>query len=367
MTADLSRAAAPDAGSIVATPFGELPDGRHVELYRLRNRHGMQASIMTYGGIITSLTARDRQGRYDDVVLGHDSLAGYLPNPPYFGALVGRYGNRIAKGRFTLDGRSYQLTLNDGPNSLHGGRHGFDQALWHVEEARAIPGGATLRLSYLSRDGEEGYPGTLRVSATYTLSEDDTLRLEFEAHTDRATVLNLTAHSYFNLRGAELRGNVLDHVVTIPAARFLPVDGTLIPTGERRAVAGSPFDFRTGRAIGAQIGDVDDQLRYAKGYDHTFVLDTPSGGLQRAASVYEPQSGRVLEVLSTQPGLQFYSGNQLDGSQAGKGGWRYARNDGFCLEPQHFPDSPNQADFPSTVLRPGEEYRQTILYRFTSR
>ncbi len=350
--------------SISSASFGKTPDGTAIELYTLRNRNGMEARIATYGGIVTSLTAPDRSGQYADVVLGFDSLAGYLKDSPYFGALIGRYGNRIARGRFTLNGRTYTLATNNGPNSLHGGNVGFDKVVWHVAKAQITPQGPQLQLSYISREGEEGYPGNLTVGAVYTLTEDNGLQLEYTATTDRSTVVNLTQHSYFNLRGG---GDVLGHMVQIDASRFTPVDSTLIPTGELRPVAGTPFDFRTPTVIGGRIGAQDEQLKFARGYDHNWVIDSPAGQLRRMATVHEPQTGRVLEVLSTEPGLQFYTGNFLDGSLTGKRGQVYAFRNGFCMEPQHFPNSPNHAEFPAVVLNPGETYRNTILYRFSSR
>ena len=353
--------------TITSAPFGTAPDGSAVELYTLRNRQGMEVKIATYGGIVTSLTAPDRAGRYADVVLGYDTLAGYLKASPYFGALIGRYGNRIARGKFTLNGVTYTLATNNGPNTLHGGRVGFDKVVWNVAGERVTPHGAQLTLSYVSRNGEEGFPGRLSVTASYSLREDDALQLDYVASTDKDTVVNLTQHSYFNLRGADKPGDILEHVVEIRADRYLPVGDTLIPTGELRPVEGTPFDFRKPTAIGARIDAADEQLRFARGYDHTWVLNARPGELALDATVYEPGSGRVLEVLSTQPGLQFYTGNFLDGSITGKGGWVYKLRNGFCMEPQHFPDSPNRPRFPSTVLRPGETYRQTILYRLTAR
>jgi aldose 1-epimerase len=329
----------------------------------------MRAEIATYGGIVISLTAPDRAGHYEDVVLGFDTLTGYLKDSPYFGALIGRYGNRIAYGKFVLDGVAHTLATNNGPNSLHGGRIGFDKVVWTETSARTTPEGSQLTLAYLSSEGEEGYPGNLSVTAVYTLTEDDALRLDYTATTDKDTVVNLTQHSYFNLRG---RGDILGHVVQINADHFTPVDSTLIPTGELRAVEGTPFDFRKPTAIGARIGNHDEQRLFAKGYDHNWVINTSgpprsAAELQLDATVYEPETGRILEVWSDQPGLQFYSGNFLDGSITGKGGQRYEFRDGFCMEPQHFPDSPNHPNFPSTVLRPGETYHSTIVYRFSAR
>jgi aldose 1-epimerase len=350
--------------SIASSPFGHTPNGVAVDIYRLRNRAGMEAHIATYGGVVTYLTAPDRHGHYADVVLGYDSLAGYLKSSPYFGALIGRYANRIAHAHFSLDGVNYSLATNNGPNSLHGGLVGFDKVVWTVTQAVITPQGPQLALSYLSRDGEEGYPGNLTITAVYTLTVDNALKLEYTATTDRDTVVNLTQHSYFNLRG---RGDVLRTVVQINANQFTPVDSTLIPTGELRPVAGTPFDFRKPIAIGARIDAVDEQLKFAGGYDHNWVIRKPPGALGVMATMYEPGTGRVLEVSSTEPGLQFYTGNFLDGSITGKGGWVYARRDGFAVEPQHYPDSPNHANFPSVMLKPGQTYRNTIQYRFSAR
>jgi aldose 1-epimerase len=366
MVPAISLTASGTKAHITAAAFGWLPDGRAVELYTLRNRRGMEARIMTYGGIVTYLSAPDKHGHLADVVLGYDSLVGYLKASPYFGALIGRYGNRIANGHFSLQGSDYSLPINSPPNSLHGGAVGFDKVLWTVAAARVTTAGPELTLEHLSPDGDQGYPGNLHVTAVYTLTEDNGLRVDFTATTDRVTVVNLTNHSYFNLRGA---GDVLGHVVQIHADRFTPIDETLIPTGELRSVEGTPFDFRTPTAIGAHIEADNEQLRFGRGYDHNWVVgslaEADRSGLRLDATVYEPESGRVLEVLSTQPGLQFYSGNFLDGTLTGKGGRVYERHAAFCVEPQHFPDSPNHAEFPSTVLRPGEVYRQSLEFRFT--
>lgn len=343
--------------------WGTLPDGRQVRLYTLRNRNGAEARISDYGGIVTSLKVPDRAGQMGDVVLGYDDLAGYLKETPYFGCLVGRYGNRIARGRFTLDGVGYTLATNNHPNHLHGGLKGFDKRLWEGV-ARMSADGPVLELTYTSVDGEEGYPGTLRVQAVYTLTSDNALKLEYTAKTDKATVVNLTQHSYFNLAG---RGDILGHEVQIHADRFTPVDSTLIPTGELRPVAGTPFDFRQPTTIGARVNQADEQLRFGGGYDHNWVIADKPGPVRVQAVVHEPTTGRVLEVLSDQPGLQFYCGNFLDGTLTGKGGWVYQHRNGFCMEPQHFPDSPNKPEFPSVVLRPGQTYRNTIVYRFSTR
>ena len=350
--------------TITHAPFGKTTVGIPVELYTLRNGHGMEVRIMTYGGIITTLMAPDRNGHYADVVLGYDTLPEYFKGTGYFGALIGRYGNRIGHAKFTLDGVPYTLATNNGPNSLHGGLVGFDKVVWQVEGSTVTAQGPQLTLTYLSRDGEEGFPGNLKVKAVYTLAEDNALRLDFTAVTDKDTIVNLTQHSYFNLRG---RGDVLGHVLQIPADRFTPVDATLIPSGELRPVSGTPFDFRKATAIGARIAAADEQLKFGNGYDHNWVLNKAAGALRPVATVYEPETGRVLEVDSTEPGVQFYSGNFLDGKSVGKAGWAYGFRDGLALEPQHFPDSPNHANFPSVTLHPGDTYRHTIVYRLSVR
>lgn len=355
-------------GSLAPTPFGTTAAGETAELYTLRNAHGMEAKVTNYGGVIVSLTAPDRNGTLRDVVLGFPTLAPYESESPYFGALIGRYGNRIAGGRFTLDGRTYTLARNNGPNSLHGGEKGFDKRLWDAQPFRTDTSQG-LVLTRTSPAGEEGYPGTLRVRVTYTLSDHDELGFEYEATTDAPTPVNLTQHSYFNLAG-DGAGDILGHVVTIDADAYTPVDSTLIPTGEIRRVEGTPFDFRSPHAIGERVGSDDPQLRFGKGYDHNFVLnrkDRASGDLERAATVYEPGSGRVMEVWTTEPGLQFYSGNFLDGTLTGKNGVVYRHRYGFAMETQHFPDSPNQPGFPSTILRPGERYHSRTVYRFSAR
>lgn len=344
-------------------PFGQTPDGQQVELYTLRNSKGAEAKITTYGGIVTSLKVPGKNGKFDDVVLGYDNLAGYLKESPYFGSLIGRYGNRIANGRFELNGVVYSLATNNGPNALHGGLKGFDKVVWEPK-VLATPEGPGLELRYVSKDGEEGYPGNLSVVAVYTLTENNELKLQYTATTDKDTVVNLTQHSYFNLKG---EGDILDHEVMIRADKFTPVDSTLIPTGELKPVEGTPFDFRQPTPIGARIDDSDEQLKFGGGYDHNWVINKPSGELGLMARVHEPSTGRVLEVLSTEPGLQFYTGNFLDGTLTGKYGWVYKHRSAFCMEPQHFPDSPNQPNFPSVVLKPGETYRNTIIYRFSVR
>lgn len=331
-----------------------------VELITLANRTGMTVRVMTYGGIIVSLEVPDRGGTPGDVVLGYDSLAGYLGDSPYFGAIVGRYGNRIAKGRFTLNGTEYQLATNNGPNHLHGGVRGFDKVVWAAEPFQG-QSGVGVRLTHTSPDGDEGYPGTLRASVTYTLTDRNELIVDYEATTDRATLVNLTQHSYFNLAGS---GNILDHVLTIAADRMTPVDSTLIPTGDLAPVEGTPFDFRTPHMIGARIDDDDMQLRYGGGYDHNFVLNRHGPELLLAARLEDLASGRTLEVRTTEPGVQFYSGNFLGGSVTGKGGTVYPQRGGLCLETQHYPDSPNHPEFPSTILEPGETYRSRTVWTF---
>jgi aldose 1-epimerase len=343
-------------------PFGQTADGKEVYLFTLRNASGAEALISNYGGLVTSLKMPDRSGRISDVVLGYDNLADYIKETPYFGALIGRYGNRIARGKFTLDGQDYHLATNNYPNTLHGGVKGFDKVVWEPT-LLTTPQGASLKLTYLSKDGEEGYPGNLSVTVVYTLTEDNALKVEYTATTDQDTVVNLTQHSYFNLAG---KGTILDHVVMIPADKFTVIDSTLIPTGELRPVQGTPFDFRKPTPIGARINQDDEQLKFGKGYDHNWVVNKPLGEFGLMARVTEPTSGRVLEVLSSEPGLQFYSGNFLDGTLKGKGGQVYQFRSGFCMEPQHYPDSPNRPEFPSVVLKPGQTYHNTIVFRFST-
>jgi aldose 1-epimerase len=345
--------------------FGTTGDGAPIQLYTLSNANGVQVAISDYGGIVTRLLVPGRDGNLEDVVLGYDSLSDYLRASPYFGAIVGRYGNRIAKGRFTLDGVEYRLATNNGPNHLHGGLQGFDKVVWDAEPYRAADE-VGLRLGYVSEDGEEGYPGRLAVTITYALTNRNELRIEYRAETDKPTVVNLTHHSYFNLAG-HASGDILGHELMINPDRFTPVDEGLIPTGELRDVTGTPLDFRTATAIGARIDDDYEQLRFAGGYDHNWVLNDYDGSLRLVARAHEPTSGRVMEVYTTEPGMQFYSGNFLDGSNVGKGGVPYQHRTGFCLETQHFPDSPNHPEFPSTVLRPGEVYESTTIYRFSVR
>jgi aldose 1-epimerase len=350
--------------SVARAAFGRTPDGQAVELFTLTNARGTEVRAINYGGIIVSLRVPDRAGRLGDVVLGHDTLEGYLKAPAYFGCIVGRYGNRIAKGAFTLDGRTYHLATNNGPNHLHGGTRGFDKVVWKADPIEGADGVGVV-FTYTSPDGEEGYPGNLKVRVTYTLTDRDELAFEYFATTDKATPVNLTQHSYFNLAGEGTR-DVLDHRLTIDADRFTPVDATLIPTGELAPVAGTPFDFRPPAAIGARIGQKDEQLVRGRGYDHNFVLNRKGPGLARVIRVAEPTTGRVMEVSTTEPGVQFYSGNFLDGSITGKAGHVYRHRYGLCLETQHFPDSPNHPSFPSTILRPGEEYRSKTVLAFST-
>jgi len=340
--------------------FGKLADGTEVDLYTLANGK-IEAAITTYGGIVVSLRVPDRKGNMDDVVLGYDSLDPYVTaNSPFLGAIVGRYANRIAHGSFALEGKKYSVPKNDGDNSLHGGTRGFDKGVW---KAKQIPDG--IELSYVSPDGDQGYPGTLTAIVRYTLS-DSGLRIEYSASTDKPTVVNLTNHSYFNLAG-QGNGTILQHQLKINASRFTPVDSTLIPTGELKPVQGTPFDFRNSTQVGQRIEADDDQLHKGKGYDHNWVLDKTAGQLAEAAELYDAGTGRVLQVLTTQPGVQFYSGNFLDGTIVGKQGHKYERRAALCLETQHFPDSPNHHDFPSTELKPGQRYHNVTVFKFSVR
>ena len=326
-------------------------------IYTLTNPLGFEVSVTNYGGAVTSLKTPDRDGNFGEIVLGFESLDDYVHNPRYFGALIGRHANRIAGGKFSLNGSNYQLPQNNGANHLHGGFKGFDKRVWNVRE-----GEKSLHLTYFSKDGEEGYPGNVTAAVDYTLLDNE-LRIDYRATTDRDTLVNLTNHSYFNLRG---EGTILDHQLTLNADSFTPVSKDLIPTGEIRSVEGTPMDFRKGKAIGSEITDEYDQLGFTGGYDHNFVVNDYDGSLRSAGRLYESNTGRVLEVLTTQPGMQFYSGNFLDGSLVGRNGVVYVKYAGLCLEPQHFPDAPNHSSFPSTVLRPGEEYKQTTVFRFAT-
>ena len=347
-------------------PFGRTADGQAVELFTLTNAHGIEVWLTNYGGIITSLKTPDRSGRFDDIVLGYDRLSGYLHNSPYFGAIVGRYGNRIARGRFTLDGTSYRLAVNNGPNSLHGGVRGFDKVVWNAEPFRNDRTEG-VALEYTSADMEEGYPGTLRARVTYTLTDDNRLIVDYQATSDKPTPINLTQHSYWNLAGDGSR-DILAHVLTINADSMTPVDSTLIPTGDISLVAGTPFDFRTPMPIGARIDQRQNtQIRYGGGYDHNFVLNRGSASadsLVHAAHVAEPSTGRTLDIFTTEPGIQFYSGNFLDGTITGKAEHIYKYRYGLALETQHYPDSPNHPNFPSAILRPGQQYRTRTVFAF---
>ncbi|MGH7593032.1 MAG: galactose-1-epimerase [Gemmatimonadales bacterium] len=356
------EATMPDEATITRMPFGIAPSGDSVELFTLTNPHGMEVRVMTYGGIIESLRVPDRTGTFDDVVLGYDSLTGYVRNSPYFGAIVGRYGNRIAKGRFSLDGKTYQLATNNGPNALHGGLVGFDKVVWHAAPFKHDSSVGVV-LTHVSPAGDQGYPGKLDVRVTYTLTSANELSIDYHATTDQATPINLTQHSYFNLAGAG-KGDILGHLMLLNADHYTPVDSTLIPTGVLAPVTGTPFDFRTPTAIGARIAQPDAQLKNAGGYDHNFVLTRADSGLSLAARVVEPTTGRVLTVSTTEPGVQFYTGNFLDGTITGKNGRVYQHRYGFALETQHFPDSPNHANFPSTILRPGTEYNSRTVFAF---
>ena len=346
-------------------PFGKMPDGTAVDVYTL-SEGPVEARIITFGGIVVSLKVPDKAGRSDDVVLGFDSLDAYVKisnapeGNPFFGAIIGRYANRIAKGRFSLDGKQYSVPINNPPNSLHGGPHGFNNVVWKGKE---IPNG--VELTYLSKDGEAGYPGNLTATVRYTL-EHSALRIDYSATTDKDTVVNLTNHSYFNLAG-QGHGDILNHVLTLHASRFTPVDSTLIPTGELRPVASTPFDFTKSTRVGERIDADDEQIRFGKGYDHNWVLDSQGGKLFDAAELYEPTGGRGLRVSTTQPGIQFYTGNFLDGTLKGKGGATYVRRGALCLETQHFPDSPNHPKFPSTELKPGQRYHSITVFTFFTR
>ena len=348
---------------LVRTTYGTVPDQGTAYLYTLTNANGMEVRITNYGGIVTSLLAPDATGAFADVSLGYPGLEGYFDNNPNFGCLVGRFGNRIAKGRFMLDGQDYTLAVNNGPNHLHGGLLGFSKKLWDAKPVRREDA-VGLKLTYVSADGEEGYPGTLQTTVHYWLTNANELEIVYEAVTDKATPVNLTFHGYFNLDG---EGDILDHEMMINATRYTPVDDTLIPTGELAPVANTPLDFTTPVAIGARIDADHEQIRRGGGYDHNYVLNGQDGSLALAARVYAPESGRVMEVYTTQPGIQFYSGNFLDGTITGKAGKAYQKRYGFCLETQHYPDSPNQPAFPSCILRPGEKYFQKTVYRFTTR
>jgi len=342
--------------------FGKNGSGQDVDLYTLTNSKGIEAGVITYGARLVSLKTPDRDGHFADIVLGYDKIDGYLKDTAYLGAIVGRYGNRIAKGKFKLEGQEYTLARNNGDNSLHGGLKGFDKVMWTARDV-STAGAPGIEMTYLSPDGEEGYPGNLMMKVTYTLTDNNELKIEYTATTDKPTVLNPTNHAYFNLSGEK---DILSHVLTIDADRFTPVDSGLIPTGELKSVQDTPFDFRKPTAIGARIEDNNPQLKLGGGYDHNFVLNHAEKDLGFAARVNDPKSGRVLEIQTTEPGIQFYSGNFLDGTIHGKGGAVYGKRSGFCLETQHFPDSPNRPDFPSTVLRPNDRFTSTTVLKFSA-
>ena len=344
---------------VTKQPFGKTPDGAAVDIYTLDDGT-IKARIMTYGGIVVSLQTPDRAGKLDDIVLGHDSVDGYFPNPPFLGALIGRYGNRIGHGTFKLEGKTYELSKSDGDNTLHGGKVGFDKVNW---QGKVVPNG--VELTYVSKDGDQGFPGTLTAVVRYILTGNE-LRIDYSATTDKPTVVNLTNHSYFNLAG-QGKGDILSHKLKINASHYTPVDSTLIPTGELAPVAGTPFDFRTPTAIGERINADNEQLKNGKGYDHNWVLDNQTGKLAVAAEAQDPSTGRILEVLTTEPGVQFYTGNFLDGSITGKEGRVYGRRTAFCLETQHYPDSPNKPSFPSTELKPGQRYHSTTVFKFSAK
>ena len=347
---------------IKKTVFGTLPDGRVADQYTLKNANGMEIKISNYGGVITHWTAPDKDGKFEDIVLGFDSLSGYLTPPPYFGAIIGRYGNRIAKGKFTLDGKNYQLAKNNSENHLHGGLVGYDKVLWNAEPMEGEE--SALKLTYLSKDGEEGYPGNLNITVIYTLLKDNSLKMDYSATTDKSTIINLTNHSYFNLSG--FKKDILDEEVTLNADRYLPVDKGLIPTGELRLVTGTVFDFTKPTLIEKGINEVkDEQIKLGGGYDHAWILNKKGNELSLAATVLEKTSGRKMEVLTTEPAIQFYTGNFLDGKLTGKGGVKYVKRFALCLESEHYPDSPNQSAFPTVVLKPNEKYSTTTIYKLS--
>ena len=349
--------------TIEKSPFGTTIEGIDIDKYKLSNRQGMEISIINYGGIITSWTAKDKNGVYEDIVLGYNVLSEYEKETPYFGAIIGRYGNRIAKGKFSIEGKEYTLAVNNGENHLHGGVKGFDKVVWDAQ-TRSTDSSASLILTYLSKDMEEGYPGNLEVEVVYTLNNQDELSVTYKATTDKTTVINLTQHSYFNL-SANFNNTILNHELILNSDSFLPVDNTLIPTGEFRDVTNTPFDFRTSKTIGQHINEEDLQLKNGFGYDHCWVLNEQDKGVRFVASAFEPQSRRFLEIFSDEPGIQFYSGNFLDGTLPSKNNGSYEFRSGFCLETQHFPDSPNHKNFPSVILRPEEEYKSQTIFKLS--
>ncbi|MCV9385090.1 aldose epimerase family protein [Reichenbachiella ulvae] len=350
--------------TVSSSDFGQMPDGSAVSLFTMKNDNGVIVKVTNYGGIITSLIAPDKDGNMGDIVLGYDSLSGYLKSSPYFGALIGRYGNRIADAKFSLDGEEYQLQANDGKNHLHGGVKGFDKVLWDASSFKNETSAGVV-FSRVSPDGEEGYPGNLTAEVTYALNNDNELTFEYKATTDKKTVVNLTNHAYFNLTGDPSQ-TILDHELELPANTFLSIDNTLIPTAQT-AVEGTPFDFTSATLIGARIGEENEQLAFGKGYDHCWVYTDSSDSLKFGGSLYDPSSGRLMNIYTMEPAIQFYSGNFLDGKLTGKGGINYQFRTGLCLETQHYPDSPNQPEFPSTVLEPGQEYYTKSVYEFTTK
>jgi aldose 1-epimerase len=361
----LAQRSRPAAPSISKQLFGTLPDGTPVDIYTLRNSRGMEVKVLTYGGILQSIKVPDHRGKFDNVTLGFDNLTDYVERNPYFGCITGRYANRIAEGRFTLDGVDYQLAINNPPNHLHGGDVGFDKRVWTVTDEIQGRDRVGLALHYTSPDGEENYPGTLDATVTYTLTDKNEIRMGYHATTDAPTIVNLTNHAYWNLAG-EGNGSILGHKLQIRASNYTPVDDTLIPTGEIAPLQGTPLDFSTPTEIGERIRDSHPQLVIGRGYDHNYVLDRQGPGLELAARLTDPDSRRVLSIFTTEPGIQFYSGNFLDGTLIGTSGRMYRQGDGLALETQHYPDSPNQPNFPSTVLRPGEEYDTTTIYQFST-
>lgn len=360
-TGGATQTPAKKSAHVEKAAFGQLPDGTAIESYTVYNSQGASAKLITYGATLTELHVPDRNGKMGDIVLGFEDIQGYLSQHPYFGAIVGRYANRIAKGKFTLDGKEYQLFINNSPNSLHGGAIGFNRRVWKAEEVKR-PDGAGVRFTYLSKDGEENYPGNLNVSVTYILSDTNELKIEYAAETDKDTVLNLTNHSYFNLSGSDT-GDILKYVLYLNADKCTPVDSTLIPTGEIASVEGTPLDFRKPAAIGARIAE----LKEIGGYDHNFVVNGKAGTLRIAGRVTDPESGRQMEVWTTEPGVQFYSAIHLNGTIKGKGGVAYGKYGAICLETQHFPDSPNHPNFPSTELKPGQHFHSETIYKFSSK
>ncbi|KAB2639381.1 MAG: galactose mutarotase [Verrucomicrobia bacterium] len=370
LAAEAPTAPSPKAAAPIAEPFGKTADGTAVNVFTLTNSHGIKLRAMTYGAIVLSLETPDRDGKLADIVLGYNTVDEYIKDTPYFGAIVGRYGNRIANGKFSLNGQDYTLATNNEPGgikcSLHGGLTGFDKVVWKGEGLLNKDGSQGVKFTYLSKDGEEGYPGNLSLSVTYTLTSKNEWKIQYAATTDKATPINVTQHSYFNLKG-EGNGDILGHELMLAAAKTTPVTAGLIPTGKFAPVAGTPFDFTKPTAIGARVTADDEQMKFGGGYDHNWVLDNQSGKLALAAKVYEPTTGRSMEVLTTEPGIQFYCGNFLDGKQTGKSGKKYEFRNGFCLETQHYPDSPNQATFPSVILKPGKALSSTTIYRFSSK